>query len=297
MIISKAASAAIVAAAFALVLFFMHRISPFSRVNLAVAILAAMFMGIYLFLVVKVKQRLERERRYRFHPNERVLRAEPLHKMALVPCFILLAIGVGLLLATELLWLVKPSVQLNVPSFELPSVDGGEPRVVEAKQLGIPIWWIPLLFSLPFLYAALAMWQNWKWYTRAITNQRHIEERQQSPYCFWFGRRFDDTQLHQIVDVNDHAGMLGSLFGWGTVIFVKRWRDGEDFRTQEVVLKFVPNAHEYAEELRRQSPELFPGPRAEAMNADVPLEIEGDEGVIAERHASVDDTEVMDQPR
>ena len=192
---------------------------------------------------------------YRLWDSERVMLASRRHKVMLIPVGLIAVAGALALWAGVYFW-IWPLLRANNA---LTSQTKLSPRL--DFDISTAVNWVLVtlcfLISIMFLYVALMLWQDWKWSVRIITDQRYIDLREQSDYIFWLGRRFDITPVNQIKDVDDRAGMWGSVFGWGTVEY-KRFPNPTADETQTVVLKLVPDEGAFAEALRLVSPAVAP---------------------------------------
>ena len=191
--------------------------------------------------------------RYRLWKDERVLRSTRRHRVELFVAAPFLLFGLVAFAGCLYLLVFYPVFHFSTASFMF-----GSTHRVTAKHFGVPVWWLPLLVSLPCLYVALVIWQEWKWSLLIITNERFIDAREQSDYLFWIGgRKFNPTPVDQVKDIDDQTGTMGSVLGWGSVV-IKRFPSVTADETQTFTFKRVPHESDFARDLRLVSPAVAP---------------------------------------
>lgn len=116
---------------------------------------------------------------------------------------------------------------------------------VETAQVS----WVPLLLAVGLAYAAVHIWQSWKYTWYVLTNLRTIKYRSLVPFLPWLGPSFDPTPFEQIVDVNDKTGFWGNIGKWGKVEIVKRLHQGSDTE-QRIYYRIIHHYEEFADQLR-----------------------------------------------
>lgn len=240
--------------------------------------------------------------RYRLKSDTHIVNVTRRKGVVLVPAVIALGAVVLLIVAAIALRVFYPAIEYTIPAMDLSPTDSIKPT--QATDHSFAVWWIPLLFALPLLYIALAVWQDWKWKMYAIVyGVGLITVRVHSVYFFWMGQSFDPTPADQIVDVDDKAGALGSTFGWGTVTY-KIWLGKQTEDAREDKIRFIPNSQQFAHDLKFVSPALAhmidsaPSEEVSELAPDYAASSEDDtvqpDEPIAADDVSDDDTAVID---
>jgi hypothetical protein len=188
--------------------------------------------------------------------QERMLQDEQLdvatrhHAIELVPAVVTFCMGFIALVGTIYLWLYHPVFHLKTPQYTYDKT-----HTVASKEWHLAVWWMPLVVAVPCLLIAFFVWQGWKWRYVLITNQRLIEAQLSPRYIFWLGQKFEPVQLRQITDVNDDAGAVARLLGWGTVSY-ERFPNRTADKTDTVELKHMRGSSAFADHLREICPLL-----------------------------------------